>query len=86
MIFIIFSIGRLAFRVTFRYKYSSVFYHSHRCSKIHSAGLPCVGTDTVYFTVADQEGNACSFINSNYCGFGTGLVPYDCGFTLQVAA
>jgi gamma-glutamyltranspeptidase / glutathione hydrolase len=48
-----------------------------------SYGTPMPGADTVYLSVADGEGNACSFINSLYIGTGSGLVVPGTGVSLQ---
>jgi gamma-glutamyltranspeptidase/glutathione hydrolase len=47
------------------------------------AGVPPGHPDTVYISCVDGQGNACSFINSVYMGFGTGLVVPGTGIALH---
>jgi len=41
------------------------------------------GADTIYMSVIDKDGNIASLIQSNYMGFGSGLVPPGAGFMLH---
>lgn len=49
----------------------------------HGVPDPKHRSDTIYLTVSDKDGNACSFINSVYNGFGSGIVVPEYGFSLQ---
>ncbi len=55
--------------------------------EVEPAKLPGItdaqGSDTIYMSVIDQEGNIVSLIQSNYSGFGSGLVPPGTGFMLH---
>ncbi len=44
---------------------------------------PRLGDDTTYLCAVDAEGNGCSFINSLYMGFGSGVVADGTGVSLQ---
>lgn len=44
---------------------------------------PDLGDDTTYLCAVDAEGNGCSFINSLYMGFGSGVVAAGTGVCLQ---
>ncbi len=55
-----------------------------RASRRIPAGDPKLESgDTIYLTVADDERNMVSLIQSNFSGFGSGLVPDGLGFGLQ---
>jgi gamma-glutamyltranspeptidase/glutathione hydrolase len=44
---------------------------------------PALGEDTTYLCAVDARGNGCSFINSLYMGFGSGVVAEGTGVCLQ---
>lgn len=49
-----------------------------------AAGHGCPsGSDTIYLTVVDREGNIASWIQSNYASFGSGITVQGMGFELQ---
>ncbi len=51
--------------------------------KVPSGKPPAQGSDTIYLSTVDSEGNMVSLIQSNYEGFGSGLVAPGSGFALH---
>ncbi|CAR30912.1 ZYRO0E05434p [Zygosaccharomyces rouxii] len=65
-------------------KKRAAMFDSHRVidgsKTTHGVPDPNVNqSDTVYFTASDPEGNATSFINSVYTGFGSAIIPRTLG-------
>jgi gamma-glutamyltranspeptidase/glutathione hydrolase len=56
--------------------------NSNRAARSYPAGKLKDG-DTIYLTVADEEGNMISLIQSNFRGMGSGMTPPGLGFILQ---
>lgn len=54
-----------------------------RAMALAPVGKVPVHTDTVYLSCVDGKGNACSFINSVFSGFGSGLVVPGTGIALH---
>jgi gamma-glutamyltranspeptidase/glutathione hydrolase len=56
----------------------------NRAAQRYDAGNPALESgETIYLTVADEDGNMVSLIQSNYRGMGCGLSPGGLGFILQ---
>ena len=56
---------------------------NHASKKLDPGDPQLSHGDTIYLTVADDERNMVSLIQSNYRGFGSGLVPDGLGFVFQ---
>lgn len=52
-------------------------------SRAGASASPHLGDDTTYLCAIDADGNGCSFINSLYMGFGSGVVAPGTGVCLQ---
>lgn len=76
-----------AMKVTVDNLLSKEYAKKRRSLISHNAMNPTTGDPacggTVYMCAADGEGNMVSYIQSNYCGFGSGIVIPGTGISLQ---
>ena len=56
---------------------------AHAATDVHPGNPKLEHGDTIYLTVVDKDRNCCSFIQSNFGGFGSFVVPGDVGFVIQ---
>ncbi|HZL84878.1 MAG TPA: gamma-glutamyltransferase [Candidatus Krumholzibacteria bacterium] len=68
---------------TYARQRSTLFDPARAKQSVAAGDLPLRAGDTTYFTVVDSERNIVSLIQSNYRGFGSGVVPEGTGFCLQ---
>jgi gamma-glutamyltranspeptidase / glutathione hydrolase len=61
---------------------SKLIYPAHANCDAKAGDVP-PGSETTYLTVVDRDGNMVSLIQSNYSGFGSGIVAPGTGFALQ---
>jgi gamma-glutamyltranspeptidase/glutathione hydrolase len=58
-------------------------FHSANAMHVMIEAKKLAYADTIYMSVIDKDGNIASLIQSNYSGFGSGLVPPGAGFMLH---
>ena len=56
---------------------------SHAAINVPPGDPKLIHGDTIYLTIVDKDRNCCSFIQSNFYGFGSKVTPGDVGFVLQ---
>jgi gamma-glutamyltranspeptidase/glutathione hydrolase len=79
-------VGRLLDKATADHRAAEIDRERARCEVAPiqiAGGGDSPGGDTIYLTVIDKNGNIVSLIQSNYSGFGSGLVAPGSGFALQ---
>jgi gamma-glutamyltranspeptidase/glutathione hydrolase len=56
---------------------------AHAATNVPAGDPRLARGETIYMTVVDKDRNCCSYIQSNYAGFGSRMVPGQLGFALQ---